>query len=77
MGNPLTVTKKDGTIPVRVLKAPLIHQASGFQAWDPGDYEFPRNPDFDGWLKGQVERGAMELVEVEPEPAKQPAARKP
>jgi hypothetical protein len=52
----------------------LHHFAAGLQAWGPGEYDFPDNPLFAGWLQGQVERGAVQvLTAADPAPVNDPA----
>lgn len=42
--------------------AGLFHGASGFKAWEPGEYDFPGDPAYAGWLKGEQERGNVEFL---------------
>jgi hypothetical protein len=63
----------------------LHHRASGFTAWGPGEYEFPDDERFAGFLQGHIERGTcvvIDLAEVEepevpevPEPVQAPKPR--
>lgn len=55
---------------IRVLtETPLHHLKAGFQAWGPGEYDFPDDPAFAQWLEGQLDAGVIRKVEAEPEPA--------
>lgn len=47
---------------IRVHVAPVMHRASGFIAWEPGDYAFADDSRYQGWLQGQVERGNVSLL---------------
>lgn len=40
----------------------LMHLASGFRAWEAGEYDFPGDPRYRGWLQGHVARGAVVLL---------------
>ncbi len=46
-------------------KAGLFHLASGFKAWEEGEFDFPDDPRFGHWLQGQIEQGNCKLA---PEP---------
>lgn len=57
----------DETIRIQVLDpAGLHHFASGFHAWEPGEYDFPADPAYRGWLQGHAERGAVKILGEEP-----------
>ncbi len=63
--------------------AGLTHRFSGFQAPHPGEYEFPDDERFAGWLRGHADRGNVVIVRApKPKPAAPPkpkakAAAKP
>lgn len=46
---------------------PVVHQASGFNAPLPGRYDFPYRKEYGNWLRGQAERGALTLLEGDPD----------
>lgn len=60
--------------------AGLVHGYSGFRAWGPGEYDFPDDARFVGWLQGQIDQGKCRIIPAvvpEQEPvAKQPRGRK-
>jgi hypothetical protein len=55
---------------IRVLtECGLHHVPAGLRAWGPGEYEFPDDPRYRGWLDGMVARGLCVIVEPEPQGA--------
>lgn len=48
---------------IYVNTAPLQHLPGGLMAWFPGEFDFPDDPAYAGWLQGQIERGNISLVE--------------
>ncbi len=57
---------KPETVQIRVLDPRGLHHfPSGFQAWEPGTYEFPADPAYAGWLQGHLDRGGARLVSDE------------
>ncbi len=54
--------------------AGLTHRFSGFQAPHPGEYDFPDDSRFAGWLKGHAERGNVVIVRA-PKPKAPPKAK--
>lgn len=60
---------------IRVLDpAGLHHFASGFHAWEPGEYDFPNDPVYAGWLEGHVEAGNVVVLAPPTPPAAAQAA---
>ncbi len=59
-------------------ETPLHHVKAGFQAWAPGEYDFPDDVAFAGWLEGHVASGVVEILPPpEPEPLPEPEPEPP